>query len=160
MSAAVRLAFAGLALAATPAFADRPPTRTPGLWETATITNAGRTMARECIDERTDRIVRQATSGVTCRNDDFKRTADGYAAGAICRSGGMSIDNKVEITGDFATFARVSTTTVMSGLPGEAGPRTFTSAIEARRLGDCQPDQRPGDVILPNGTVVNVPPAR
>lgn len=140
--------------------AATPPKRAPGLWETATITNAGRTVARECIDERTDRLVRQITSGVTCRNDDFTVRDEGYVAGAICRTGGMSVDNKIVVSGDFQSFATAQATTVMSGLAGEAGPRTFRTTIEARRLGDCTAGQRPGDVILPNGTVVNVPPAR
>lgn len=148
------------ALGAGPAFAASPPKRAPGLWETATITNAGRTLARECIDASTDRLVRQITSGITCRNDDFTRREEGYVAGAICKSGGMSVDNRIVVSGDFETFATAEATTTMSGLAGEAGPRTFRTTIEARRVGDCTGDQRPGDVILPNGTVVNVPPVR
>lgn len=149
------------ALLAAPAAAETPPKRLPGLWETATITDAGRTTARECVDERTDRLIRQAMAGLTCRNDDFNRTAEGLMAGAICRSGGMTIDNKVVVSGDFATFARAEAFTVMTGLASEpGGQRRFRTAIEARRLGDCAPDQRPGDVILPNGKVINVPPVR
>ncbi|MFD1332011.1 DUF3617 domain-containing protein [Methylopila musalis] len=158
MTALLRAAVVA-ALSAGPAFAASPPKRAPGLWETTTITDAGRTVAKECVDARTDRLTRQIMAGVTCRNDDFKVTAEGYSAGAICSSGGMSIDNKVTLSGDFESFARAENVTVMTGLPGEGGGRRFYTAIEARRLGDCAPDQRPGDVILPNGTVVNVPPA-
>jgi len=150
------LALSGAALAAS------PPSRAPGLWETATITDAGRTVAKECVGAGTDRLVRQAMTGLTCRNDDFKRTEDGgYAAGAICRSGPTSIDNKIVVSGDFESFARAEATTVMTGLAGEpGGERRFRTTIEARKLGECAPGQRPGDVILPNGTVISVPAGR
>lgn len=144
------------ALLATPALADTPPKRAAGLWETATITNAGRSGARECVDARTDRLVRQATAGLTCRNDDFKRTADGWSAGAKCSSGGMSTDTLVTVTGDFETFARARAVTEMTGLSGDGGTRSFSTTIEARRIGDCEPGQTPGDIILPNGQIIHV----
>ena len=153
-------AFALLAVLASTAAAGAasPPKRAPGLWETTTITNAGRSGARECIDAATDRLVRQAMAGQSCRNDDFRDTPEGYVAGAICKAGGMMVDNKIVVTGDFATWARAEATSTLSGLDG--GGRRFSTTIDARRLGDCAPAQKPGDVILPNGTVINVGPAR
>lgn len=152
----------GLALAiAGPAAAQSVPKRAPGLWETLTITNAGRTGAKECIDASTDRLVLQLTAVLTCRNTDFKRTADGFQAGAKCSSGGMTVDNRITVTGDFETYARAEAVTNMTSADGEAGlNRTFSTAIETRRLGDCEPDQIPGDLILPNGTKVHVNPSK
>jgi hypothetical protein len=142
--------------------AQQPPKRAPGLWETTTITNAGRTGAKECIDAATDRLVLQLTSVLTCRNTDFKRTADGFQAGAVCSSGGLSVDNRITVTGDFETWARAEALTTMSGLgvSADGGARTFSTAIETRRLGDCEPGQIPGDLILPNGKTVHVNPSR
>jgi hypothetical protein len=148
----------GLGLAAGPAAAGSPPKRADGLWEITTSTNAGKSSARECIDRSTDRLVKQALTGQTCRNDDFKQTPEGYAAGAICRTGGMTVDGRVVVTGDFETWARAEATTVMTGLAGEAGPRTFRTTIDVRRLGDCEPGQVPGDVVLPNGKTIHVAP--
>lgn len=150
----------GVATLAAPAFAQSVPTRTPGLWETTTITNAGRTMAKECIDASTDRLVLQLTSVLTCRNTDFRRTADGYFAGAKCAAGGMTVDNKITVTGDFDQWARAEALTTMSSA-GEGGiNRSFSTAIEARRLGECEEGQIPGDLILPNGKTVHVNPSR
>lgn len=137
------------------------PKRAAGLWETVTITDTGRSGAKECIDASTDRLVLQLTSVLTCRNTDFKRTADGYAAGAVCSSGGLSIDNKVTVTGDFESWARAEALTTMRSEDGDAGlNRSFSTAIETRRLGDCEPGQVPGDLILPNGKTVHVNPTR
>jgi len=153
-------AFAVLVLvgSAGAAVAASPPKRAPGLWETTTITNAGKSGARECIDAATDRLVRQAMTGQTCRNDDFRETPEGYVAGAICKSGGMTVDNKIVVTGDFETWARAEATSTLTGLEG-GGERRFSTAIEARRLGECEPGQTPGDVVLPNGTTIHVGPA-
>jgi hypothetical protein len=157
------LAAVGLGLvAAAPAEAQSPPKRAPGLWETMTITNAGRSGAKECIDAATDRLVLQLTAVLTCRNTDFKRVGDGYQAGAVCSSGGLSVDNRITVTGDFETWARAEALTTMTGVGGAAdgGARTFSTAIETQRLGDCEPGQIPGDLILPNGKTVHVNPSR
>lgn len=152
---------ATLATLAGPALAQSVPTRTPGLWETTTVTNAGRTTAKECIDAATDRLVLQLTAVLTCRNTDFKRTADGYQAGARCSAGGMTVDNKITVTGDFDQWARAEALTTMTDVGGDSGlNRTFSTAIEARRLGECQEGQIPGDLILPSGKTVHVNPAR
>lgn len=160
-----RTALAAALLMAAPAVAvadiSSVPKRAPGLWETMTITDTGRTGAKECIDAATDRLVLQLTSVLTCKNTDFKRTADGYAAGAVCSSGGLSIDNKVTVTGDFETYARAEARTTMRSDDGDAGlNRSFSTAIETRRLGDCEAGQIPGDLVLPNGKTVHVNPSR
>ena len=147
--------------AATPAGAQQVPTRTPGLWETTTITNAGRTTAKECVDAETDRLVLQLTSVLTCRNTDFKRTADGYQAGARCTAGGMTVDNRITVTGDFDTWARAEALTNMVSTDADRGVnRSFSTAIEVRRIGDCEEGQIPGDLILPGGKTVHVNPKR
>lgn len=157
LPAALALSF----LAVAPVAAQSVPKRADGLWETMTITNAGRTGAKECIDASTDRLVLQLTAVLTCRNTDFKRTADGYQAGAKCSSGGMTVDNRITVTGDFETYARAEAVTNMTSADGDTGlNRTFSTAIETRRLGDCGPDLIPGDLVLPNGNKVHVNPSK
>ncbi|WP_020181274.1 DUF3617 family protein [Methylopila sp. M107] len=149
------LSGAGVALAY-----ERVPTRTPGLWESATITNAGRTTVKECVDERTDRLVLQLVAVLTCKNTDFKRTEDGYAAGARCSAGGMTVDNKITVTGDFDQWARAEALTTMTSTDDQSAlNRTFSTAIETRRLGDCAEGQIPGDIVLPGGKTVHVNPS-
>lgn len=148
-----------LVLAGGAAHADTVPKRLPGLWETITSTNTGSTKGMECIDEATDRMVYQASTALTCRKLNFERSGDAYVANGSCNSGGMSIQETLTVTGDFANFARAETNISMAGLPGEAAPRTFRTTIDNRRLGDCQPGQVPGDMIMPNGEVLHVSPA-
>jgi hypothetical protein len=152
---------AAVITASVPAVAQsRVPTRAPGLWESATITNSGRTTVKECIDAPTDRLVLQLSAVLTCKNTDFRRTDDGYAAGARCSAGGMTVDNKITVTGDFESYARAEAlTTMTSADAGSALNRTFSTAIETRRIGECEEGQIPGDIILPSGKTVHVNPA-
>ena len=40
---------------------------------------------------------------------------------------------------------------------GPAGaPRDTTTTIEAKWLGACKPDQKPGDIVMPGGFKMNV----
>ncbi len=155
------LAASLLGCALAPALAaERVPTRTPGLWESSTITNAGRTTVKECVDAQTDRLVLQLTAVLTCKNTDFRRTADGFFAGAKCSAGGMTVDNQITVTGDFESWARAEAITNMVSADGDAGVnRTFSTAIETRRIGECDEGQIPGDIVLPGGKTIHVNPS-
>ena len=37
-----------------------------------------------------------------------------------------------------------------------ATPRDTTTTIEAKWLGACKPDQKPGDIVMPGGLKMNV----
>ena len=44
-------------------------------------------------------------------------------------------------------------------MPGQSGAVERKLLVEAGRLGECEPGQKPGDIILPNGQVIQMPPA-
>ncbi len=59
-----------------------------------------------------------------------------------------------EITGDFN-----SAYTVKSTSHSEGGPAACTMSrqtIEAKWLGACKPDQKPGDIVMPGGFKMNI----
>ena len=66
----------------------------------------------------------------------------------------VSITSHSEITGDFNSAYAVKTTSHSEGGPA-ALPRDTTMTIEAKWLGACKPDQKPGDVVMPGGFKVN-----
>ncbi len=148
------IAAAGLlaCLCAGGAGARSAPTRAPGLWEITTRTGAGSTTGRECVDARTDRLQRQAVAAQSCTDADFKETPEGYVSAAGCKMEGISAQSRVVITGDFETWARAEVSTTLQGSEN----RSFRTTIETRRIGDCEPGQSPGDLILPNGKVIHV----
>lgn len=152
------LALAGAMAAPAAALAEELPTRAPGLWESVSRTEEGVTTARQCIDETTDRKARDITAGAaSCSKNAVTRTADGYATETLCKVGPLTAEGRGLITGDFTTTVRIETTTTLTGLPEGAGPSVRKTVIENRRLGDCGPGQKPGDIILEDGSVAPTP---
>ena len=152
------LALAGALATPAAALAEELPTRAPGLWESVSSTEEGVTTARQCIDETTDRKARDITAGAaSCSKNAVTRTADGYATETLCKVGPLTAEGRGLISGDFTTTVRIETTTTLTGLPEGAGPSVRKTVIENRRLGDCGPGQKPGDIILEDGSVAPTP---
>jgi hypothetical protein len=78
--------------------------------------------------------------------------ATGYILDSVCSFAGMSITSHAEITGDFN-----SAYTVKSTSHGPAAtPRNANTTIEAKWLGACKADQKPGDIMMPGGMTLNI----
>jgi hypothetical protein len=90
-----------------------------------------------------------------CSKQDTQKTTTGYVTDSVCKVGAMSITSHSEITGDFNSGYTVKTTSHNDG--GSANvPRDSTTTVEAKWLGACKPDQKPGDIVMPGGTKINV----
>ena len=137
------------------------PVRKAGLWELKTI-RVGSAVPdmtmQHCTDESTDKEMSSAFSPMgkeMCSKQDIQKTATGYVSDSVCGIAGMSITSHAEITGDFN-----SAYTVKSTAHSERGPtgvpRDSTTTIEAKWLGACKPDQKPGDIMMPGGMKMNV----
>ena len=82
------------------------------------------------------------------------------AAPLIAPGAAHAIDRQITVTGDFDSWARAEAITNMASADGDAGVnRSFSTAIETRRLGECDAGQIPGDVILPGGKTIHVNPS-
>jgi hypothetical protein len=147
-----------LALLAGPALGeDALPTRKAGLWESKSTSQDGTSTAKQCIDDDTDRQAQdKALTGKACSKNVVTRTADGYTTETTCSIGQVTAEGKGVVTGDFATVVRTETTTTLKGIPGVDNPTPRKTVIEARRIGDCEPGQKPGDVIMPDGKVFHM----
>ena len=83
------------------------------------------------------------------------KTAAGYVSDSVCSVGGMSITSHSEIVGDFnSAYSVTSTSHTERGASGP--PRDTTTKIEAKWLGACKPDQKPGDIVMPGGFKLNI----
>ena len=61
----------------------------------------------------------------------------------------------MDVTGDFNSAYTVKITSQNSG--GPAGmPRQTATTMEAKWLGACKADQKPGDMIMPGGIKMNI----
>jgi hypothetical protein len=150
-------------LAVVPAFgarADEMPVRKPGLWEMK-ILKTGSALPemtmQHCTDETTDKQMSTAFSPVakeTCSKRDISKTATGYVFDSVCGAGGVTMTSHADITGDFNSAYTVKST--VHSDKGAGGVHDITSTIEAKWLGPCKPDQKPGDIVMPGGFKMNI----
>jgi hypothetical protein len=159
-SLALALGLAAL-LPAHNARADDLPIRKAGLWEMK-ITRAGSphpdmTM-QQCSDQTTDREMSTSFSPMAkeiCSKKDIQKTATGYVSDSVCAFAGVSITSHAEIVGDFNSAYTVKSTSHSEGGPaGLKGDHVTT--VEAKWLGACKPDQKPGDTMMPGGLKMNI----
>jgi hypothetical protein len=157
-----------LALALLPAIeahAVDAPIRKPGLWEMKMVRTGSplpEMTMQHCTDEANDKEMSTGLAPTTkevCAKQDLQKTATGYVSDTDCSIGPMSIKSHSEITGDFNSAYTVKTTSHSEGGPSGA-PRDTTVTIEAKWLGACKPDQKPGDIVMPGGFKLNVKDAQ
>ena len=149
----------GLCLLAAPAGharADDLPVRKAGLWEIKMVRTGSQlpemTM-QHCTDETIDKEMNNMVSPMAkqiCSKQDIRKTATGYATDSVCGVAGVSIASHSDITGDFNSAYTV-TTTSHSDVGSKGVPRDTVTRIEAKWLGACKPDQKPGDIVMPGG---------
>jgi hypothetical protein len=149
----------GLCLLAAPADharADDLPLRKAGLWEVKMV-RTGSPMPemtmQHCTDETIDKEMNNMVSPMAkqiCSRQDIQKTATGFATDSVCSVAGVSIASHSDIAGDFNSAYTVTTTSHSD--PGNKGaPRDTVTKIEAKWLGACKPDQKPGDIVMPGG---------
>ena len=147
-------------LPASTALAVELPVRKAGLWEMKMVRTGGTipdmTM-QHCTDATTDKQMSGSfTPGKdTCQKQDIQKTATGFVSDSVCGAGGMTITSHAEITGDFNSAYTVKVTSKTEGGPSGV-PRDGTTTIEAKWLGACKADQKPGDIVMPGGFKLNI----
>ena len=137
------------------------PVRKAGLWEMKVLhpgSPAPEMTMQQCTDATTDRDMSTSFSPMAkdvCSKQDIQKTATGYVTDSVCGIAGMSIKSHGEIIGDFNSAYTVKSTSHTEG--GPAGvPRDSTTTIEAKWLGACKADQKPGDIMMPGGFKLNI----
>ena len=150
-----------LILGAGLAQAQDVPKRKSGLWEikVQTFRKEGVRTTQMCVDQKTDNAVRQlveARRHESCKKVTLRREGDKQLVDAECTLGGSQTTAKTHgvITGSFDSAYKIeSTSTFNEPIHGKS---EGSAVIEARWTGPCQSDQKPGDVILANGTKFNL----
>ena len=143
---------------AMPVSATELPARKPGLWEVKTSIGNNIAAARsiqQCIDAATDQML-QSNAGpfaaAACPQREVKNTADSITIDSTCTLGGKAATAHAVITGSFDSAYTMTVTSQNDELPG--GKMTMT--MDAKWLGPCAADQKPGDLIMGNGVKVNI----
>lgn len=157
-----------LLLAGTAAVAiDLPaslPKRKPGLWvmQSSGASAAGRrAMPKICIDEATDKALYRlgaGMSGVKCSRMDVQMSGSKIIADSTCAmqgpGGPVNMTSHSETVFDGDTAYRTTGHATYS--PAFMGKTASDINSEGHWVGACPAGQKPGDMTLPNGMVVNV----
>jgi Protein of unknown function (DUF3617) len=161
----MRLAISVLALAAcaSSAAAQEIPTRRAGLWE-VTINHDGKNTPpqtmQQCTDAETDKLMNAfggALSADMCTKQDIRKVGATLVISATCQVGPMKSTSESVVSGDFSSNYTVKVTSKIEGLPASAKDVAGgTTTIQARWVGACKPDQRPGDIVMANGQTMNI----
>jgi hypothetical protein len=148
-------------LPALEARAVEMPVRKAGLWEMKMVRTGSplpEMTMQHCTDATTDKQMSSAFSPMSkdvCSRQDIQKTATGYVTDSVCSVGGTSVTSHADITGDFNSAYTVKSTTQSERAPAGL-PRDSTMTIEAKWLGACKADQKPGDIMMPGGMKMNI----
>ncbi|MBV8837155.1 MAG: DUF3617 family protein [Alphaproteobacteria bacterium] len=153
---------AGLALIllSSPSLAAEMPPRKPGLWELKmTMESVAMSTTQQCIDAATDK--QMSSMGTIVRADrcsklDLQASGDSLTIDAVCDFGnGVTATSHAVVTGDFNSAYVMKSVSKRTGGPPHLRAETNTT-IEAKWLGPCKADQRPGDMIINDSTKINI----
>ena len=145
------------------ATAQEIPTRRPGLWE-VTINHDGRNTPpqtmQQCTDAETDKLMNAFGGDLSadlCSKQEIKKVGATIVINATCQIGPIKSTSQSVVSGDFNSNYTVKVTTKLEGVPAAAqGAAGGTTTIQARWVGACKPDQRPGDIVMANGQTMNI----
>jgi hypothetical protein len=135
--------------------ADDLPIRKAGLWEMKMVKTGSQVpemTMQHCTDETTDKQMNSLVSPMAkqvCSKQAIQKTATGYASDSVCSVAGMTITSHSDVVGDFNSAYTVTSNSHSEG--GPLGVRDTVTKIEAKWLGACKADQKPGDIVMPGG---------
>ena len=146
-------------LPAADALAVELPVRKAGLWEMKMVRTGSSVpdmTMQHCTDATTDKQMSTSFSPgkETCAKQDIQKTATGYVSDSVCSVAGMTVTSHAEITGDFNSAYTVKSTSHSERSGGQT--RDSTTTVEAKWLGACKADQKPGDIVMPGGMKMNI----
>jgi hypothetical protein len=144
--------------------ADAPtiafPKRKSGLWE---INISRASMHRPpqamqmCVDQNTDDIAQQFGESVAsqaCTKQKIRREGNRIVADTVCKLGDTTATSRTVFTGRFDRAYHGEIRTKYD--PPLMGRSENLTQIDAKWIGPCLPDQKPGDILLPNGMKINI----
>src|SRR4051812_43751590 len=152
---------AALLMCGAPALAVELPTRKAGLWELKMLRTgspAPEMTMQHCTDEATDKKMTTSLSPMAkqnCSKNDTQKTATGYVTDSVCSFGATTMTSHSEVNGDFNYAYSFKVTSHNDGAPAGA-PRDTDMTLQAKWLGACPADQKPGDIVMPGGFRMNI----
>ncbi len=148
----------------SPAAALDLPARKPGLWELK-MTFEGRNIPAQtmqhCIDAATDKEMNTIGGAMRrdmCSKQDVQQVGSTIVVDSVCKIGAATTTSHGVVSGDFNSAYTVKVNSKRDGAPapGMAAGGESNMTIDAKWLGACKPDQKPGDIVMAGGRKINV----
>ena len=116
---------------------------------------------QHCIDAATDKQMNAMGNDMSkgkCSKQDVTNAGGKIIVDSVCQFGGATTTSHSEVTGSFDSAYTVKVTSKRDGaaMPGMPAGGTTNMTIDAKWLGACKSDQRPGDIIMANGMKMNI----
>lgn len=129
------------------------PARKPGLWK-ITITGEDSFTVRQCSDPASDQTILQAGIGASgnCAKPEVQQSGNTITLDSVCKAAGKATASHIVITGSLDS----KYTMTMSGQAVGKSAHGKSMTLNAEWLGPCGAHQKPGDLIMPNGTTINL----
>jgi hypothetical protein len=140
---------------------EGPPKQMAGQWEYKN-TIAGRTFtSKMCVDDKSQQALSWVNPGAAstdCSKREYAKQPDGtWTFYTVCTTGkGGETTASGAAKGDFARNFTVLVTMKTEGATDPKFNGVYDSKIDASYLGPCPAGQRGGDVVLPNGQIMNM----
>ncbi|HYG28553.1 MAG TPA: DUF3617 family protein [Caulobacteraceae bacterium] len=144
---------------------DKPvetPKRKPGLWVQTTHIEAMGDLPpiSLCIDVASDAKMawwgQQGVRGACLKNDVAKNDDGSWSFESVCQTeGNIRTTSRGTASGDFNSAYAVDVQTTTEGAPIPDLNRTQNVTMGFEWQGECPVDMKPGDMRLPDGSVVN-----
>jgi hypothetical protein len=93
----------------------------------------------------------------TCSKQDVQRSGNTITVDSVCDIGVGTATSHAVVSGSFDSAYTVKVTSKREGGPAVPNiPAETNMTIEAKWLGACKPDQKPGDMVMGNGMKMNI----
>jgi len=136
------------------------PKRKSGLWDikiSRASSNRPPQTIQMCIDQKTDNIAQQMGESVAreaCSKQQIRREGNKILGDSVCTIGDTTATSHTVFSGEFDRAYHGEIRTKYS--PPLMGKAENVTLIDAKWTGPCQADQKPGDMIMPNGMKINI----
>jgi len=136
------------------------PKRKSGLWDikiSRASSNRPSQTIQMCIDQKTDNMAQQMGESVAreaCSKQQIRREGNKIVGDSVCTIGDTTATSHTVFSGEFDRAYHGEIRTKYS--PPLMGKSENLTLIDARWTGPCQADQKPGDMIMPNGMKINI----
>ena len=136
------------------------PKRKSGLWEMTMIgdqTNGQTQTVTTCVEMKTDMGFTSSFGGKlpkNCKEPVVKKSAGTFVVTSFCKFTDSNVTTTAVLSGDMNSAYKIDRTSNYN--PPNKGKKESKQTISAKWLGACKADQRPGDMIMPDGTKINL----